>query len=462
MTTLHFETALLPGGWADNVAITVATDGSIDQIETDAAPSGRPVIPGAALPGMPNLHSHAFQRAIAGLGEVSGPAQAGAEPDSFWTWRNIMYGFLGSMGPEDVQAIATKLYVDMLKAGYTAVAEFHYLHHDTDGGSHAIRPEMSNQIIATATSAGIGITHLPVLYNHSGFGGQDPTDGQRRFLNDADGFMEIVSTLFREHTGSHDVRIGIAPHSLRAVTKELLNDVITALDEIDNTAPIHIHIAEQTKEVDDCIAWSGKRPVEWLLDNFEVNSRWCAIHATHLGDHETDRLAASGAVAGLCPVTEANLGDGLFPAKRFMDAGGIIGIGSDSHISVNLKEELRWLEYGQRLFRRERAVLSGGADRSTGRNLYEANLKGGAQACGRPIGALEIGKRADLIVLDCKLSPLHGRQGDGILDAWMFACDTNPVRDVYVGGKQVIEGGHHALDESAEAGFQKVLAKLMS
>ncbi|MBT4889788.1 MAG: formimidoylglutamate deiminase [Rhodospirillales bacterium] len=461
MTTLLFETALLPDGWANNVAITIDADGAIAQVEKDAEIKGSTVVTGAALPGMPNLHSHAFQRAIAGFGEVSGPEQAGAEPDSFWSWRKIMYGFLASMNPEDVQTIATKLYVDMLKAGYTTVGEFHYLHHDINGSAFADRAEMSNRVIGAAENAGIGITQLPVLYNYSGFGGQPANDGQRRFLNDADGFMDIVSSLHKAHADSFNVRVGIAPHSLRAATPELLNEVISALNSIDSASPIHIHIAEQTKEVDDCLAWSNKRPVEWLLDNQDVNERWCLIHATHLVDSETDQLAASGAVAGLCPVTEANLGDGLFPARRFMDKGGVIGIGSDSHISVNMKEELRWLEYGQRLFSHERAVLSGGADRSTGRNLYDAALAGGTQACGRPIGALKVGNRADIIVLDCNASPLYGRAGDGILDAWMFACDTNPVRDVYVGGKQVVSGGTHSLDEMAEADFQQVLSRLM-
>lgn len=462
MTTLHFETALLPNGWANNVSITISPSGSIREIEPNSDIQGATIIKGAALPGMPNLHSHAFQRAIAGLGEVSGPSRKGAEPDSFWTWRRIMYSFLGSMQPEDVQAIALKLYVDMLKAGYTTVGEFHYLHHDTNGQPYDDRAEMSHRTILAATQSGIGITQLPVLYNYSGFGGLPANEGQKRFLNDAEGFMEIVNILHKTYAESDNVRIGIAPHSLRAVTPELLNETISNLNRLDNTAPIHIHIAEQIKEVEDCITWSGKRPVEWLLENQTVNARWCLIHATHLTDAETDALASSSAVAGLCPVTEANLGDGLFPAVRFMEQGGTIGIGSDSHISVNMKEELRLLEYGQRLFHRQRAVLSGGAERSTGRTLYDASLKGGAQACGRPVGAFSVGNRADIIVLDTENSPLYGRQGDGVLDAWLFACDTNPIRDVWVGGNQVITNGVHTLEVIAEEKFKKVMDKLMA
>jgi formimidoylglutamate deiminase len=459
MTTLHFNAALLPMGWANDVAITFDDDGTIETVEVNVQ-SAAGSINGAAVAGMPNLHSHAFQRAMAGLGEISGPVLGDEEPDSFWTWRKTMYGFLAALTPESVQAIATHLYMDMLKAGYTSVAEFHYVHHDQDGSAYSDRAELSRRTIAAAEHVGIGITQLPVLYNHGGFGGQAPNDGQRRFLNNADQFLEIVSALHSDHKDDANVRIGIAPHSLRAVTPELLGDVLAGLDALDNTSPIHIHIAEQTKEVDDCLAWSGKRPVQWLLENMDVNSRWCLIHATHMTDVETDEFAKTGAVAGLCPATEANLGDGLFPARRFMDQGGVIGIGSDSHISVNVKEELRWLEYGQRLFTRERTVLSGGADASTGRRLYDANLAGGAQACGRPIGALEAGKRADIVVLDTDKSPLAGRQGNAILDAWVFATDHNPVRDVFVGGKQVITDGHHVHEDTIEQNFQQAVGSL--
>ncbi len=459
MTTLHFEIALLPSGWARNVAISIDHSGFITSVEPDAhSAAGR--ISGAALPGMPNLHSHAFQRAMAGLGEVSGPVRAGAPADSFWTWRKTMYGFLAQLSPDHVQAIATHLYRDMLKAGYTAVAEFHYIHHDPDGCPYNDRAELSRRTIQAANDTGIGITQLPVLYNHGGFGGQAPTDGQRRFLNNADQFMEIVSALHADHKDDNSVSIGTAPHSLRAVTPELLRDVLDGLNNLDDSAPIHIHIAEQTREVDDCLAWSGKRPVEWLLENFPVDTRWCLIHATHMTEKESDDFASSGAVAGLCPATEANLGDGLYPARRFMDQGGVVGIGSDSHISVNVKEELRLLEYAQRLFTRERTVLSGGAERSTGRRLYEASLAGGAQACGRPIGSLKPGKRADIVVLDTTLFPLAGRDGDNLLDAWIFACDHNPVRDVYVGGKQVIENGRHQNEEAIEATMQTTMAAL--
>ncbi len=465
MTTLHFESALLSDGWTDNVSIEVTPDGTIGRIIPDSEASGESgsiVIPGVALPGMPNLHSHAFQRAMAGLGEISGPASTTDEPDSFWTWRQVMYGFLKRLTPDHMEAIALKLYVDMLKAGYTSVAEFHYVHHNPDGTPYDDRAETSRRTIAAARDSGIGITQLPVLYNHGGFGGQAPTDGQRRFLNDADGFNRIVTALHADTANDPQVRIGIAPHSLRAVTPELLGDAIATLNDLDASAPVHIHIAEQTKEVDDCIAWSGQRPVEWLLDHQAVDDRWCLIHATHMTNDETDAFARSGAVAGLCPATEANLGDGIFPAVRFAAQGGIWGIGSDSHISVNVKEELRWLEYGQRLIHRQRTVLAGGAKRSTGRAVYEAALKGGAKACGRAIGGLAEGLRADIIVLNTEKSPLAGRSRDALLDAWLFACDTNPVSDVFVGGRHVVNDGIHIREDKAEAGMQATLKSLMA
>ncbi|MEQ8665832.1 MAG: formimidoylglutamate deiminase [Rhodospirillales bacterium] len=456
MTTFHFETALLPAGWADNVEVEVDRAGFIARVTPGAAPAG-PVVRGAAVPGMPNLHSHAFQRAMAGLGEVAGPARDDGTPDSFWTWRQVMYGFVRRMTPDDIKAVALKLYVDMLKAGYTGVCEFHYLHHGPDGGAYAERAETSMRLIDAAHEAGIGITMLPVLYAHGGFGGEAPSDGQRRFINDADGILEIIAAVRSRHGTNPNVAVGLAPHSLRAVTPELLAD---ALDGLADGAPVHVHIAEQTKEVDDCLKWSGSRPVEWLLDHVAVGPRWCLVHATHMTDAETQALARSGAVAGLCPTTEANLGDGLFPAETFTAAGGHWGIGSDSHISVSPKEELRWFEYGQRLTTRRRNVLADGPGGSTGAALYLSALMGGAQASARPVGAIAEGMRADVVVLDTGTSPLSGRQGDALLDAWLFAADHNPVSDVIVGGVPVVTGGVHAQEEIAEAGFQAALKRL--
>ena len=311
--------ALLPEGWAEDVLIELGSRGEIAAVKLGQAPGAAFRAAGPVIPGMPNLHSHAFQRAMAGLTEQTG-TEEGAGDDSFWTWRKLMYGFVGRLRPEQVEAIAGQLYVEMLKSGYTAVAEFHYLHHDPDGAPYGDLAEMSERVIAAAKATGIGLTMLPVLYGAGGFGGKPATAGQRRFLNDPQRFLELIGILRQRHGADPQIRIGIAPHSLRAATPEMLGAAVAGLRAQDPTAPIHIHIAEQTKEVEDCLAWSGQRPVEWLLAHQPVDQHWCLVHATHMTERETHDLAASGAVAGLCPTTEANLGDGFFPAEAFFAA----------------------------------------------------------------------------------------------------------------------------------------------
>ena len=455
-THLFADHALLPDGWARGVLFEIDAAGNLSAVTPNAEAGAAPRAAGPVLPGMPNLHSHAFQRAMAGLAERAGPGD-----DSFWTWRQVMYGFVRSLDPEQVEAIAAQLYVEMLKAGYTAVGEFHYLHHDPDGRPYADLAEMSRRVIAAAQATGIGITQLPVLYGYGDFGGQAAHDGQRRFLNDPERFLRLVQTLIAEFANDPQVRVGIAPHSLRAVTAETLGAAVDGLDALDQDAPVHIHIAEQRKEVGDCLAWSGARPVDWLLDSAAVGPRWCLVHATHMTDGETERLARSGAVAGLCPTTEANLGDGIFPAPAFLQADGAFGIGSDSHISVSPVEELRWLEYGQRLTTLRRNVLSGGPDApSVGARLYTAALAGGAQALGRPIGRLAPGCRADLVVIDDARPALQGKSEDVLLDALVFAGNENPVRDVMVGGEWVVRDSRHSREEEVLARYASAIAGL--
>jgi formimidoylglutamate deiminase len=459
---LFAQSALLPEGWIRDVLIGLAEDGSIASVTPGSQPGGAPRAPGPVIPGMPNLHSHAFQRAMAGLTEQAGRSGTAAADDSFWTWRNLMYDFVGRLTPAQVEAITAQLYVEMLKAGYTAVAEFHYLHHDPEGRPYADAAEMSERVIAAAKATGIGITHLPVLYACGGFAGQATGPGQRRFVNEPDRLLAIVETLRERHADESQVRIGIAPHSLRAITPEMLQEAVSGLDRLDATAPIHIHIAEQTKEVADCLAWSRQRPVEWLLGHQPVDQRWCLIHATHMTETESDRMAASGAVAGLCPTTEANLGDGFFPAPGYLARGGRLGIGSDSHISVSPIEELRWLEYGQRLVTRRRNVLTQGHQGAhVGASLYRAALAGGAQAAGRDLGRIAVGARADLVVLDAEAPTLLGKAKDTLLDALVFAGNVNPVRDVMVGGRWLVEEGHHIAEHDVLARFRGALAALL-
>ncbi len=459
MNGLFCDRVLLPEGWAANVALRFDGRGALTAVERDAEAGDLPRASGPVIPGMPNLHSHAFQRAMAGLAERAGPSE-----DSFWTWREAMYGFVRRLTPEAAEAIAALLYMEMAKQGYTAVAEFHYLHHDRDGRPYADRAEMSRRILAAADTAGIGLTHLPVLYAHSGFGGKPPSDGQKRFINDVDGLLSIVAAM-RDAMGEGNRagrRVGLALHSLRAVTPEEMRDALAGLESIAPGAPIHIHIAEQTGEVDDCVAWSGKRPVEWLLDNASVGPRWCLVHATHLTPEETDRLAASGAIAGLCPTTEANLGDGLFPAIPFLAKGGRFGVGSDSHISVSAAEELRVLEYGQRLVQRRRNVLRADESPSIGGGLYRAAVAGGAQALGQPVagGGIRVGQPADLVVLDADNPKLLSRDDDSLLDAYVFASDGHAVRDVVAAGRTVVRNGRHVREDAIVAAYRRAITGL--
>ncbi len=440
MVKVFFKSAMLSEGWADNVAIEWDEAGIITSIQTET----QELTKGVCVPGMTNLHSHAFQRAMAGLAEVAGPLD-----DSFWTWRNVMYGFLAQLGPADVEAIAAQLYVELLKSGYTEVAEFHYLHHQTDGHAYDNPAEMSERVTAAADLSGIALCHLPVFYAHSGFGGQAPEREQRRFINSVDDFLKLSERLKRKS--------GVAFHSLRAVTAAEMEAILAASPK---DCPVHIHIAEQQKEVDDCLRWSGRRPVEWLLENFAVDERWCLVHATHMSDAEARQLARTDAIAGLCPTTEANLGDGIFNIDPFLEAGGTYGIGSDSHISTSLSDELRTLEYGYRLTRQGRNFLAGGAGTSTGANLFKQALSGSAQATGRKAG-IALGSSADIIVLDPDHPSLAGRQGDQILNAWIFFNGGNPVRDVYVRGRQVIQDGHHRDEEAIAKTFRNKLAKLL-
>ena len=454
MSAFFAERALLPNGWANNVRLEVSADGLLTHIQANADAQGAERVQGPLLPGMPNLHSHAFQRAMAGLAEV-----AGNPNDSFWTWRDLMYRLVGKISPEQLHVIARQLYIEMLKAGYTSVAEFHYVHHDTNGQPYADPAELALRIRQAARSAGIGLTLLPVLYSHSGFGGQAPNEGQRRFINSTENYLKLQSRLQPLLAAQPAQQLGLCFHSLRAVTPQQIKDVLAASDR---QCPVHIHIAEQQKEVDDCLAWSGRRPLQWLYENTEVDQRWCLVHATHANPEEVTLMAKSRAIAGLCLTTEANLGDGIFPAVDFLAQGGRMGIGSDSHVSLSVVEELRWLEYGQRLRDQRRNRLYGADQPMVGRTLYDAALDGGAEAMGQPIGALQVGKRADWLVLDGNDPYLATADGDAILNRWLFAGGDRQVRDVLVNGQWVVRDGRHAGEEESNSAFTQVLRELLN
>ena len=451
--TLFAQDALLPSGWATNVLLQWNHQGQLTDVQANALPpSGVPQAPGPLLPGMPNLHSHAFQRAFAGLTEYRVDAN-----DNFWSWRTLMYRFALALTPDQLQAIATWLYIEMLEAGYTQVCEFHYLHHDSSGQPYADDATLATCLLHAAQNAGIALTLLPVLYQSSGFGGTSPSDGQRRFIRSTDNMLNLLAKL-KPLCEAQGARLGLAPHSLRAVPPVGLREAIAGLDAMDKTAPIHIHIAEQTAEVDACVAWSGQRPVDWLLNHADVDPRWCLVHATHMSEQEYQRAASSGAVAGLCPSTEANLGDGLFNVPRWLSHGGAWGVGSDSHITVNAAEELMLLEYGQRLALRQRNVLAHPQHHQTATAMTLAAVAGGVQAAGRatpgPSTGLALGQPADMVALDAGHHAMVGLSAPDMLSAHVFASNrTSALHSVWVGGQARVLAGRHALRESAAQAF---------
>ena len=469
---LYAENILLKDGWAAKQTITIE-QGVITAIEAGMI-AGAEIAKGAVIPGMVNCHSHAFQRAFAGFSEQGSEGQ-----DSFCTWRKIMYQFLAQLTDVDAKNIAKQLYIEMLKMGYTRVAEFHYLHHDIDGstydtntavgstskaisskGSSANLATMAQAIFTAAKESGIGLTLLPVLYQHGGFGEQAPNDGQKRFINSTEQFNQLVSDCFALSEQYSNTNVGIAPHSLRAVDKASLISAVTHVRGLDKQAPIHIHISEQQKEVDDCLQHYGKRPVQWLLDNIELDKFWCLIHATHINEAERKGIIAKQAIAGICPTTEANLGDGIFPTTEFLAEQGTIAIGSDSHISVNPIEELRWLEYAQRLIKQQRAILASDEQASVGQNLWQQAAQGGAQSTNSNTGCLAIGKQADLLVLDSDKTKLYANANQHLLDSMIFASQQNPVADVMVNGVWQIRAQQHVEQEQASDNFAKLLVRL--
>ena len=448
----HCSRALLAEGWARDVAIEVDDDGLVTALEARAERTDSAFPLEVVLPGVVNLHSHAFQRAMSGLTERRESGE-----DSFWTWRETMYRFVARLDPDHLAAVAAQAYAEMLEAGFTRVCEFHYVHHAPDGTPYADPAEMSAALVEAARATGIGLTLLPVFYAFGGFGGQPAEAGQRRFVTDASGFIDLHAACARHVRELHGGVMGMAAHSLRAVTPSTLAQVCSALRD----GPMHVHAAEQMAEVEGCLAWSGARPVEWLLNEVGLDERWCVVHATHLVDAERDGLAASGAVAGICPITEANLGDGIFDGVRYREAGGRLGVGSDSNTRISLAGEMALLEYSQRLRdgRRARLVDTG----STGRGVFDACVRGGAQAGGADgDGGLRVGSAADWLTLDTAHPGLVARDGDDLIDAWLFGAGADAIDEVWVGGRRVVERGRHVQREATRARFARALSALRS
>jgi len=446
------KTLLQGKQWRNDVIMSLDPNGLISGIEPGMEQDAAEHIYGTVVPGMPNVHSHAFQRAIAGRTGSQGEGR-----DSFWSWREAMYRCAGQLSPALYAAIAAGVFVNMLKAGYTTCAEFHYLHHQPNGSAYANLAEMSEQLINAAETSGIAMTLLPVLYCSSGFGEAGVSGQQRRFMNSTEQYLRLMEACRKAVFGKALFELGMAPHSLRAVPGMILQEVLQAWP--DQQCPVHIHIAEQPAEIESCLAQLGARPVEWLLEQFPVNSRWCLVHATHMSDHEIKMAATSGATVGLCPTTEADLGDGLFRTTDWLRAGGQLAVGSDSNVRISVAEELRLLEYNERLASGRRNVLSG-PDTTCGRFLYQHAAQAGGIAVNQPVGQLDTGYRADLLELDGDHELLGGRRPDTTLDSWIFAGDRTMIKSVWVAGQCVIRHGEHSREDSIRATFASAIRRL--
>lgn len=443
--------ALLQTGWANNVRIAIE-HGLISSVTPNSKATEKDVTIDTLLPALANLHSHSFQHAMAGMTEFRALGR-----DSFWTWRELMYRFVNRITPDQMQAIAALVFMEMQEAGYAAVGEFHYVHHQKGGEPYANMAEFSHQIYAAASTTGIGLTHLPVLYTYGGAGEVPLSEGQLRFGNTVDRFAQLRESARDglRHLPS-DARLGMAPHSLRATSPKDLKRAVAQFDG----GLIHIHIAEQPKEVQDIQSWLGARPVEWLLNNENVNSNWCLIHATHMTEDETVRMAKSGAVAGLCPITESNLGDGPFNGPSYLNAGGAFGVGSDSNVNISLTEELRTLEYSQRLRDVARNVLVVG-EGSVGHTLYTGAAKGGAQALGRNAGEISVGRLADLVAIDSSAPALCALAPEQLLDGLVFASKDNVITDLWSAGRHSVRNGRHVAREQIIKNYRTAVAKLL-
>jgi len=449
---IHAKQALLVSGWARDVRLLVR-DGRISRVETGARAAASDTQVDTVLPALSNLHSHTFQRAMAGMTEFR---RAGR--DSFWTWRDLMYRFVDQLKPEQIEAIAALVFMEMQEAGYAAVGEFHYVHHQRGGVHYSNIAELSSRIFSAADATGIGLTHLPVLYTYGGAGEVPLLEGQLRFGNDVEHYAVLVEAARSGLDGMpSDTIVGIAPHSLRATSPADLNAVLSA----HQSGPIHVHISEQPKEVTDIEAWLGARPVDWLLKNVEIGRDWCLIHATHMTEDETRAMARSGAVAGLCPITEANLGDGPFNGQMFLEAGGAFGVGSDSNVNISLTEELRTLEYSQRLRDLARNVLVVG-EGSVGQTLYVGAALGGAQALGRDAGEIAEGRLADLVAINTTDPALCALSRDQLLDGLVFAAKDSVVTDLWSAGRHCVKAGRHHAREVISANYRAAIKDLLA
>jgi formimidoylglutamate deiminase len=450
MTKIFASKILTSSGWKENITVEINADGHIEKLRTDTKEYDHHV--GCLLPAPVNAHSHSFQRAMSGLTEYRGPNPK----DSFWTWRKLMFKFLKQLDPDIVEAIAAFVQMEMLEAGFSTNVEFHYLHHSESGRPYDDIAEMSQRIISAANQSGIGLTLLPVFYQYGGCDLRALEDGQRRFGNNLDQFQTLFQRVSKIlETSSPETFLGLAPHSLRAVDPKDLIELVNIAEK----KPIHMHLAEQVAEVDEVKEFLGARPVEWVMENLDISNQWCMIHCTQMEPHEVKMLAKTQAVAGLCPITESSLGDGIFEGANWMSNNGNIAIGSDSNVRISLSEELRTLEYSQRLRDRSRAVLAN-SHQSTGRRLFEGICKGGAQAAGRKTGLIKEGYLADLLALNTNHVDLERHKEDTLLDSYIFSGDDRMISDVWSAGRHLVKDGEHILRTEITRAYKKATKKL--
>ena len=455
MTTFHAPELLTEQGWQSGKIISVDASGFITGIKDGVEGTCDFRLAGTVIPGMVNLHSHAFQRILVGQTSLKGSGD-----DSFWSWREAMYQKVGQLDPQAIEAITAYCYMELLQGGYTSVAEFHYLHHQAGGVQYADPAETSRCVMSAAATSGIGLTLLPVLYSWAGFGEQTLAQRQKPFAHDIDGYFNLLDSLDKHCRASRLLDWGVAPHSLRAVSESQLNELVSGLAQQNFNGPFHIHIAEQQQEVNDCLSYYGATPVRWLLDNFPVNESWCLVHATHVDAQELQMMHKAGVVAGLCPTTEADLGDGIFPASDWQELGGTWGIGSDSNLCVNAPEELRLLEFGQRLRDQQRNIMAAEGE-TVGVKLYRNALSGGLQALAKtPARGFAVGQRADFLVMNHDHPLLLDKKRDQLIDAWVFAGNRQMLSQVWIAGQCVVENGHHLNQDKIESDWRRAIGRM--
>jgi len=447
----RFKALLTENGWVENAVVQLNREGMVQSVSSDEKVDAE-YVDGFALPGFQNAHSHAFQYAMAGLAELH---TGTGVPDDFWSWRNAMYSLALQLSPDQMEAVATMLYAEMLRHGYTAVAEFHYVHHDPEGKPYGNLAELGERLVAAAQKTGIQLTLVPMFYQMGGFG-MEPEAKQRRFISPTlDDYLNLLESSSKAVSKYSQANLGMGVHSLRAVKGE---DIVLLSEKFRNDRPFHIHVAEQKKEITDSLAFYGHRPVEWLLQNVNVTDNYHLVHATHLSDAEVAGIAKAGAHVVLCPSTEGNLGDGLFRFHDFKALGGKWSIGTDSHVGLNPLEELRVLDYGQRLITHKRNTFFEEGKGDSGFNAIQKAFQSGKKAMGKEGQTFfKEGNSFDAVIYDAKAPLLAASGVQNLCNTIVYSCDVSHQLGTMVKGEWVIKEGLHSQQDTIQKDFVKAL-----